>query len=908
MDLSGGFGRSPQENYTPALLLPILVWVAALSWGMLRPRREPRPWLAGDIAQRHGRLWILMLAVPPASLLLLVYPDLGGGPGAYPAGAWSTLLILTASLAGAALSRAGNTSPSAEERATPEAAAHEVKSWPAALRAKGIMVTPVLSRRAGSLPSPTATTPLRTQIEERLQILGASHVSPHLIDAAASLLDRSDEPGSSPRPTFVCAPDHCGQEEITAVAAAMTDQRHHARTLVITSADPRPLRDTLAHWLPDPSMVEVVDPRRRLEDGKAYLIVSDAQSLSDHLLAELRSSRRTRIGLIIWWHLEQFTGVLGANLWAISRRLHRILMDRSLHDVRTLTFSRGAAPDAQLRDFQGRLLPNARMATEKHIPAEPVRPLRLFLLEKPDGNRELESSDLPPGLRRLSLVSAKASIEAGWSTSLGPFPDLTVSERNRFGEQPIGDSSAGRIADGIAPTPAAASARILQVTSSNALSLLEVVAQGGRASEVKLDHHVGLILSGNPYLRHFILSLRDLAAVSRAFDTSRRLVGASPQPRILRQHLILALGELPSTKKELEANFFSDHVEVARTLEEIDKEKALVKVEIRYVDTYGHRKFDVQFKGLHHVESDRRPLRPVGPDLIEVRDPPGAGSSGGQHGDAGLRMLVDYPRLLIDAYPHRVFLSGGQRFVVDRYDSPETIRGLGQLTCRPEDVNIRTERRRRAQISNITSSWSDQLHGLARNAPRTMDVTLQYTEHLSGVVRVRSDAVQPEESFDFDPPLKLGFSARGFVVGIPKPDHPRRRLHSLAHAVRFVLPVYIGVEEDDFEVVPLVEAPARIRRGKADWEEKVIYGLVVVDLHPGGIGLVDVMRGDPSLVADILRRTSEWLEACDCRREDGCPHCMLSPTVKAASGGGVSRGAAVEILREILGERPVEAA
>src|SRR5262249_43719218 len=155
------------------------------------------------------------------------------------------------------------------------------------------------------------------------------------------------------------APDDCGQTEAVALAAVLLDQRFHATTLVVTAERTDVLAARLQRWLPEGGQASTVDQEGALPEDALVWVIS-AQTLSDRLLPLLKDPLVIkRFGLIVWWHLEAYTGVLAANLWAISRRLHRLLQAQGRQDVRTLALVRSVPHGgAQIAAFVRRLLPH----------------------------------------------------------------------------------------------------------------------------------------------------------------------------------------------------------------------------------------------------------------------------------------------------------------------------------------------------------------------------------------------------------------------------------------------------------------------------------------------------------------------------------------------------------------------
>src|SRR4029077_15134962 len=120
-------------------------------------------------------------------------------------------------------------------------------------------------------------------------------------------------------------------------------------------------------------------------------------------------------------------------------------------------------------------------------------------------------------------------------------------------------------------------------------------------------------------------------------------------------------------------------------------------------------------------------------------------------------------------------------------------------------------------------------------------------------------------------PFAQRFDTRAVVLTFPNELDPSA-LASLPQTSRDLLPVHLGVEEDALEVVPL--------KGDVMVQKRRAYGVAIVDLYPGGIGLVDAISDDNAMLIQLFQAAEDWLENCPCQ-SDGCPRCLLSPSSRA---------------------------
>lgn len=889
-DLTGvaGWSWSIPWSYRVALLLPFGVWSLLLMLGLAeKPAgREAGRWLAGAIGFDGSRLWVLVWTIPLAGILVAAFSNLGGGSGAYPAAAWGSLATLLLALIGVALSRGEAIDLNRETTRSDPKPTAQLIPWPEALSAHGLQLRHVTSwQQSGGARG--VRRPSAFDLVDRLRMRGARSVAPELIEAIDGLLNSSDS--DRDRNRLVFAPDDCGQAEVIALTAELLEQRFHAATLVVTARNAHELAEEVGRWLPE-RRVAAIDPTGEV-DPNALILVCDAQLLSDRFLPQLKNPMLLkRFGLVVWWHLEAYTGVLAANLWAISRRLHRLFEAMGRHDVRTLAFVRSTPHGgAQLAAFVRRLLPHP-MPVECEVHVEPrfARPLHLHVLESHENFfARGEGRNVSERYRHLALVAAKVSVEEGWRTRIEVPPDVTDNEAQAFLQLPTGKTV---LAEKLEPAIATAGARVKTLEAGDVLSLPEIISQGGRAAEEGLPHHVGVTLPANPYVAHLVSALAHRNG-SDGFPTSRRLVSAAAQPDVIRRHLLLALDELPDTRTGLLKNFLWDEETIQRTLEEIANQGKLTRREVRFLDANGELQREHEYKSTRVPAGERRPLDTVGSRLIDVRDP-----AAGHEPEQGVRMRVDPERLTIQAYPHRVFVHNGQRYRIHEWSSsPDGVTSDGWLSCSREDIYSLTWRIRNANVFAIDSN--DAAAGIGRSGKllSRLTVSLTYEEEVVGTLRVTPDLTtgrEPRpETLRLARPVARSFATRALVLRFPD-EVEQVALASVAQAFRHLLPVHLGVEEDALEVVPLTGELVQNRE---------TFGLAIVDLYPGGIGLVDAIADDNSFLLHLLESACEWLAACSCRSDQGCVRCLRSPAALAANIDlPPMRSAALALVRQVV--------
>jgi hypothetical protein len=669
-----------------------------------------------------------------------------------------------------------------------------------------------------------------------------------------------------------------------ALAAELLDQRFHAATLVVTASGAAAVAAEIGRWLPA-GWVTADEPA-----DDALVRVIDAQTLSDRFLPQLGDPLLVkRFGLIVWWHLEAYTGVVAANLWAISRRLHRLLQTLGRPDVRTLALVRSTPHGgAQLAAFVRRLLPHPFPAgAEVHVEPRFPRAVHLHRLESHQGFfARGEGRNIQERVRHLPLVAAKVSVEEEWPTCLELPDDVADSEAEAFLQLPAG---AATLRERLQGDSAAAGARLRKIQAGEVLALPEIVAQGGRAAADGLPHHVGVTLPPNPYVAYLLSTLVGREG-GPGFRTSRRLVSAEAQPSVVRRHLLLALNELPDTRSGLLKNFLWNEEVIRRTLAEIAHEGKLQRREVRFLGDGDRLVIDHEYRSQRLPAGERRPLDTVGATLLDVRDP-----AGGHEPDEGVRMRVDPERLTIQAYPHCVFLDGGRRYRIREWGSLDSVLRQGWLACDREDVYSLTWRMRNAYVFGLETTDAPVGVGRRGKLLGRLTVSLRYEEEVVGALRLTPDLTSGElpkpETLRLARPISQSFATRALVLRFPEEEEPVA-LASLAQALRHVLPVHLGVEDDALEVVPLTGETVQGRPA---------FGLAIVDLYPGGIGLIDAVGDDNSFLLELFEWSRDWLAACPCQSDPGCPLCLRSPSALAANSDRPPlRSAALGLLRQVV--------
>ncbi|MBI1354243.1 MAG: hypothetical protein GC160_07850 [Acidobacteria bacterium] len=880
------------------LFAPLLPWSLLLVLGLFQaaPAAAGR-WLAGSIGyQIDRRGWAALCALPLAGLLAMGWSRLGNAPSSYPAANWTTAALLSITLLAVARSK-----PAAAAAAAAEAPAEQAKpgpslpDWPEAMRAGGVALADLFSRPASLLkPRPTASDRLIAEWRERIAAKGSLGVSDTLLEAVHELTRPQAVAPGAERNRLILAPDNCGQHEVVGLAAADLSRKLGEATLIITPW-PRPdLTERIKRWAAPPEgstelPARVAAPRSwkdLQEAGDADVWIVDAETLSDRLLPRLRYEANkpnlqqrnlvSRIGMVVWWDVHAYTGALAANIWAISRRLHRIIRAHGRPGVRALALARGAAyGNAELSPFLQRVLPyRFTRDQETRIETAYVRPLRAYRIEHDRELMRTRAADvLPERAKRLPLTAALVSTQSGWTTRLDAPPHITAIERESLEKAHLGDDAI--VADRLTTERPEAGASILPITEASALSLPEMLCQGARSTPAGPPHCVGILPPDNPYLEYLLQAFdRD----DSPWRSSRLLIRAEGNPNIVRRHLLHALYEVEETRRGLETSLGWNRDILLATLRELAGTGQLIRREVLFLDDEGLLQADWLCRNDQPPDSRPRPLRTVSSELIEVRN-----LAAGDVEEA-VPLEVDPDRAGIEAYPGKVFVTDGRRYRIDEWQSHQTVKDRRQIACEQTDQYLVTWRQRYPQIQRLQKVGDEiTLEGLGVITHRFVADAV-YREHLDGWLE--RDGSGRLDLRKLERPVRTSFTTRTLTLSFdPAPDE--KALDAMAAAFRLMLPVHLGADDDSLEVVAI----HGLRAGR-----DYVHGVAIVDLYPGGIGLVEAIEADNALLQNIFKWTHQWLREVAREGLAGADRLSASPLVRAAEGDATLDFAAAEEL------------
>lgn len=740
------------------MLIAAIGWLLVLGGSLVKiPRPEEGRWIAGTLEFSAHRYWLLWLAIPFLPVLIKAAGIWPAGSGIY-AAHWGVVVNFVAALAGLALSASPMTPWSATAGAARREPPVSLAPWPEEMRKRGIAIRSLAQWEAS--PRPEASSGAAAAWQRTLAQAGSEGVSGPLCQAVARLV--ASAPIESSRAAVALGPDHCGQEEAVALAATELSRRYGEATLIVTSAPKPALARRLEGWLVrlggerPVGLLDLASADASAQAGDLMLV--DAETLSHSVLDWLRTGAQdfsegshpllARIGLVVWWDAHEFSGVLAAHVWAVSRRLERLLKWRRGLPARALVLARrGRGSEPRSLAFLQYLLPYQwRKEDEVHLEAGFARSMVLHRLESP----------APVEIARATV----ASLSSEWPTAA---PEESV---------PPGARKA------LAESPASAAARIVDLRPPEVLSLREMICQGGRASKLPVPHHVAIAAADNPYVDWLLAQCPQ----DQDLGSSIHLLSAEGHPELVRRHLLLALREVPDTMSGLRSGFRWEEDLLRDALQQLSAENRLSRVPVRFLNPDGRLQRDSLYTNQNPGQAAVRSFRIIGGEPVELRDP---------NLRDGLLLEVDPRRLPIDAYPYRTFGSRGRCYRVREWPSAKPTR----IACVPEQAEVRTWRYATPRISQVRRvSESLATRGLER-----YQAVVRYSEDVTDILERDAGGIYRDIGIDA---VRTSFETQCLIVEFTG-GFEWSALVSAAAALRHVVPVNTALEDDLLDTVPV---------------------------------------------------------------------------------------------------------
>jgi hypothetical protein len=750
------FARHYLPSTSTGWLLAIAIgWLAVLGASLFIGKHRDGRWIAGTLEFSPHRFWILGFLLPFLPALFFSWNQ---WPEDIFAADWALLVTFLITLLGIALSA----SPAVVWVASDKGPADQqiaLSPWPDEIRSRGVPLEYITSWEPAAAPEPAAG--VAAEWQHRLAEAGSPNVSAVLCEAVSRLVWT---PQKTDRLAVLVGPDWCGQEEVIALVATELSRRHGEATLVITSAPDPALARRLPGWLERLGGENPIQMANLSADASANpacdLLLTDAETLSESVLGQLRNQLQQdsaadvsgqsigRIGLVVWWNAHEFSGVLAAHVWAVSRRLERLLKARRGPAARAIVYARPPADHEGL--FLGYL---------EHLLPYPGMKENAFQIA-PDFARKTH-------FYRLGSAAPDAAKEATEASLLTDWPTLPASEADLPAE----------LTHRPAESAASAGARILELRPADVLSLRQMTCRGGRGTATGLEHHVAIARSDNPYLDFLVQRYGD----QPERGASVNLVSAEGHPELVRRHLLIALREVPDTLTGLRSTFRWEEALLKGMLQQLSLENRLSRVPVRFLNDRGQLQRDSLYTNQNPGLDAVRSFRTIGQQRpVEVRD---------RNVRDRVVLQVDPERLPIDAYPKRVIEAHGRRYRILGWEPSPS-----RIECTPEPSQIRTWRFSTSRISS-PQPFAGRLifPGVARYLAR-----VDYHEDVNGVLERHPDGAFHSIGL---PRVRTSFRTEAVILEFMQQFQPDQ-LIAAAAALRHVLPVHMALDEDAMEVVP----------------------------------------------------------------------------------------------------------
>lgn len=238
---------------------------------------------------------------------------------------------------------------------------------------------------------------------------------------------------------------------------------------------------------------------------------------------------------------------------------------------------------------------------------------------------------------------------------------------------------------------------------------------------------------------------------------------------------------------------------------------------------------------------------------------------------------VEKARMLSAAYPGRIFVWRGGRYVVKPLEEQDGLEH-GRVACEREERWLVTSPIRMVEVKPIerrANSQAGNAVAVERRAEPLRSVggvgfyferrLVEVEETVLGVRRFGPDG-RERDATSYAEPIVQKYATKAMLLGFPKEGfgHPSLAvLHALTHLFRVTAVAFVAHREEDLLV-------ARVKNIGPSGQA----GLAFVDAHPGGVGFSEAMT------LDVLRVMAGFslaiVERCPkrCKESTGCPACL----------------------------------
>ena len=270
---------------------------------------------------------------------------------------------------------------------------------------------------------------------------------------------------------------------------------------------------------------------------------------------------------------------------------------------------------------------------------------------------------------------------------------------------------------------------------------------------------------------------------------------------------------------------------------------------------------------------------------------------------------VERARMLSAAYPGRIFVFRGGRYVVKPASEQDGL-AAGRVACEREERLLITSPIREVSVTPVerrkeasskeggegerAERRAEPLRSLG-GAPFVFERRLVEIEEQSLGLRRHGPDGKPRDVTLYAEPLVHRYATKATVLALPEASFGaigEGTLHALVHLFRVTLPAFVWCREEDLLIV-------RAARFGAAGTAAIAF----VDAHPGGVGFSE------AVTLDVLRVVAGFslaiVDRCParCAAPEGCPSCLQIPQCHAVPGDEtkLDKRGVRELLGKILG-------
>ncbi len=626
------------------------------------------------------------------------------------------------------------------------------------------------------------------------------------------------------------------------------------------------------------------------------ILVTDAETLHSRLLPGhvQWQSFFHQLGMIVFENLEAYTGLLGANAAMAFRRLRRVaheygaspqILAIAVNSVDLENFVEELF-GIEAADFETRQIvsSNGRGRKEREViiwtpeidhEAELGQELRRAnYLEQA---RRILGVALRQGLNPILLQKLVPVCGADVKATSQDVMSRVQAELRREVDIAIGECVEMVLSEGELlrlASPAEFDCAVVAGIPDSWVRLLHELEHLGEDRPGKLAHIVAL-LPDTPLGQFVGRRAASLLAPSVNYVSS---VLPLRNPHLLKSQILAALGEFPATMTAVREWFGGDAASEA--LQALVSDGTVSKYRVPVADEQGAIRLEDAYAPRQQTEPVS--LQSVGGLMWSL--------------EAAGRVVDRIPadRIGWQVYQGAVLVRRQQRFEVERVEQ-DTRKLIAERIIDPLSEPLSTERVFEVDIRLLNADETRVEEQVCAPA----SPPLHLTKGLYGEVSERVVGYQFYRSYSYDQrgraQLNPSLDREPFITpmlavslngGSSLPV-----LHTLAHAIRAVLPTFIGDVAETIEITEMEDCP--LFNGES--------ALTVYDTVPGGTGAAEWLQR-ASHLQRVLERVYELLVACHCR--DGCPGCCVIHNCHSAPAAGceLDKRGCIEVVGRSLGK------